>query len=99
MKKSTAIKLRKLANLLPLEMHIVNGREKIIGSDISLTGIKPDYEIDPEKEYLITSPEYHQNNHYLRLKKAYNKYGARGVAMYFKKYSPKYWKTVIAYLS
>lgn len=54
------------------------------GEDVVLSGIESDEEINPDEEYLINMPMYHEVNHNRRLVRAFIKSGHDGVCHYLK---------------
>jgi hypothetical protein len=76
--------LRDYANQLPLvwtntlERHRMTGQELIEMGYVEQKGQK----INPEEKYIYNSPVQIAANHYRRLKRAWLKHGAKGIATY-----------------
>lgn len=85
MKKDIRNKLKHLASKLPKRSYIAREQVEISGNDLLLSGTKTveGKKVDAFKTYWMGSPVYYESNHFLRIKKAFNRSGIDGVINYF----------------
>jgi hypothetical protein len=82
--------IKGLASKLQPETYAVKDMCSIKGEDVLLAGtdMMDGEKVDPEKEYQMTLPRYHEFNHLRRIRRASKKSGFSGFWLYIKKYIP-----------
>lgn len=77
-----------ISKQLPPQGYSVRDTCKVSGKDVLLSNTNEinGEEVDPEKEYFMNIPRYHEVNHKRRMRRAYISSGVEGLINYLKKY-------------
>lgn len=90
--KAQAVILKELAKRLPQSVTYARSSEEITGADAMLTGLKPpkgEIDFDPERTYWHDVPLAVPDNHYRRLRKAWQSGGTVAVTKYISRFKPE----------